>query len=289
MKKILSLFTFCLFIFSANAQIEKPLWEFGGGLRLNYQGLSGGYEGERYSDGYKFGLDYHEIGMDNYSTSVGLAFGGRYKKWNLAFAGSTGSYPGEFETKFDIVRDDVQIDSGATVKGQIDMQIGALTTTYGIIQKKHDLGVGIGFLILNMGAVFETTDVNGDAVTLGEPMLFPMPFLALAGRLNYGDFRVVGSGGGALFKGEKDGLDYDVKYYTVDIKVAYDFYKGDNWSYNAAFGFRKLFMDMYMENDLGWAKETDHYTGPYVSLRAKFSSTDRWTYIRKKDRKKEQE
>lgn len=284
------LFVFLLITTSvAMAQKERPKWEFGGGLRFNYQGLSGGYEGERYSDNYKFEMDYHEIGMDNYSPSVGLAFGGRYKKWNLAFAGSTGSYKGEFETKFDIVRDDIQIDSGAVVNGQIDMQIGALTTTYGIIQKKHDLGVGIGFLILNMGAVFETTDVNGDHVELGEPQLFPMPFIALAGRLNFGNFRLVGSGGGALFKGEKDGLEYDVKYYTVDIKGTYDFYKGDNWSYNAAIGFRKLYMDMYMENDLGWAKETDHYTGPYISIRAKFSSSEKWTFTRRKDRKKNNE
>ena len=81
-------------------------------------------------------------------------------------------------------------------------------------------------------------------------------------------------------------MDYDVKYYTIDIKAVYDFYKGDNWSYSASLGFRKLFMDMYMENDLGWAKEKDIYTGPYISLRAKFSSLEKWTHIKRKDRKK---
>lgn len=285
MKKILIIGALLFAVVTVFAQKERSLWEFGGGLRFNYQGLSGGYEGERFSDNYKFKMDYHEIGMDNYSPSMGLAFGGRYKKWNLAFAGSRGVYNGEFETKFDIARDEIQIDSGATVKGTIEMGIGALTTTYALIQKKHDLGVGIGFLILRMGSSFSTTDVNGNELSFGEPATFPMPFLAMAGRLNFGDFRIVGSGGGAIFKGEKDGLDYDVKYYTIDIKGVYDFYKGENWTYNASIGFRKLFMDMYMENDLGWAKETDHYTGPYIAIRAKFSSSERWTYVRKKDRK----
>jgi len=267
------------------AQVERAKWEIGGGLRLNYLGLSGGYEGERASDGYQFKLNYQDIGMDNYSPSLSIALGARYKKWNLAFAGSKGSYKGEFDTKFDIVRDDVQIDSGAHVNGQIDMGIYALTTTFALIQKKHELGVGIGFLILNMGSTFCTTDNSGEPVSFGDPMIFPMPFLAIAGRLNFGDFRLVGSGGGAVFKGNKDGLDYDVLYYTIDVKGAYDFYKGDNWSYSASIGFRQLFMDAYMENDMGWAKEKDIYSGPYISIRAKFSSIEKWTYVRKKDRK----
>ena len=102
-----------------------------------------------------------------------------------------------------------------------------------------------------------------------------MPFLAFAGRLNFGDFRISASGGGAIFKGEKDGLDYDVKYYTIDVKGVYDFYKGDNWSYSISLGWRTLFMDMEMQNDIGWATETDNYSGPYISLRAKFSSTEK--------------
>ena len=68
-------------------------------------------------------------------------------------------------------------------------------------------------------------------------------------------------------------------------KGVYDFYKGDNWTYNIGIGYRKLFMDMYMKNDLGWAKETDHYSGPYFAIRAKFSSSERWTYVKRKDRK----
>ena len=268
------------------AQVERAKWEFGGGLRLNYLGLSGGYEGERASDGYQFKLNYKDIGMDNYSPSMAIAFGGRYKKWNLAFAGSRGSYTGGFKTKFDIVRDDVQIDSGAHVDGQIDMGIYALTTTFALIQKKHELGVGIGFLILNMGSKFSSIDTSGNPVSFGEPILFPMPFLAVSGRLNFGDFRISGTGGGAIFRGNKDGLHYDVLYYTIDFKGVYDFYKGEHWSYSVSLGFRQLFMDMYMENDMGWAKEKDIYSGPYISIRAKFSSLERWTYVRKKDRKK---
>ncbi len=49
---------------------------------------------------------------------------------------------------------------------------------------------------------------------------------------------------------------------------------------------RRLFMDMYIKNDMGWAKENDIYSGPYISLRAKFSSTEKWTYVKKKTEKK---
>lgn len=267
------------------AQVERPKWELGGGLRLNYLGLNGGYEGQRAFDGYEFKLNYKDIGMDNYAPSLAIAFGGRYKKWNLAFAGSRGSYKGEFLTKFDIIRDEIQIDSGAQVNGAIDMGIYALTTTFALIQKKHEFGVGIGFLILNMGSSFSSTDNTGQPVSFGEPVLFPMPFLAVSGRLNFGDFKLSGTGGGAIFKGEKDGLQYDVLYYTIDLKGVYDFYKGDNWSYSVSLGFRTLFMDMEMENDLGWAKEKDIYSGPYISIRAKFSSIEKWTFIRKKGKK----
>jgi hypothetical protein len=230
-------------------------------------------------------MNYKDIGMDNYAPSFAIALGGRYKKLNLAFAGSRGSYTGDFLTAIDVIRDDVEIPAGSQVDGQIDMGIYALTTTYALIQKKHELGVGIGFLILNMGSEFSTTDANEEPVVLGGTNLFPMPFLALAGRLNFGKFRLSGSGGGALFKGEKDGLDYDVKYYTIDVKGVCDFYKGENWSYSASLGYRQLFMDMYMENDLGWAKENDIYSGPYISIRAKFSSTEKWTHIPRKQRK----
>ena len=33
------------------AQIERPKWEMGGGVRLNYMGLNGGLSGYRNSDG----------------------------------------------------------------------------------------------------------------------------------------------------------------------------------------------------------------------------------------------
>jgi hypothetical protein len=270
---------------SLTAQIERSKWEIGGGLRLNYLGLSGGMSGYRASDGYEFDLDYHEIGMDNYSPSLAIAIGGRYKKWNLAFAGSRGSYKGGFTTPAEIVRDDVKIDSGAIVDGQIDMGIYALTTTFGIIQRKHDLGVGIGFLILNMGSSYKTTSTIGELIDLGGNQFFPMPFIAIAGRLNFGKFRFAGSGGGAYFKGKKDDLNYEVIYYTFDIRAIYDFYKGDNWSSQISLGYRSLFMDMDMSNDLGWAREKDIYSGPYISIRAKFSSDEKWTYVKKKDRK----
>lgn len=207
-----------------SAQIERAKWEIGGGLRFNYLGLDGGYSGLRYEDNYEFKLNYKDIGMDNYSPSFAIALGGRYKKLNLAFAGSRGSYKGEFDTKFDVVRDEIQIDSGSHVNGAIDMGIYALTTTFALIQRKHELGLGIGFLILNMGSSFSTTDVNGEIIDLGGTHLFPMPFLAIAGRLNFGNFRLNGSGGGA-----------------------------------------------------------------YISLRAKFSSTEKWTHIPRKERKKQQE
>lgn len=270
----------------AYSQVERSKWELGGGLRLNYLGLDGGYSGERYSDNYQFGLNYKDIGMDNYTSSIAIALGGRYKKLNLAFAGSRGSYLGEFETAFDIIRDDIQIDSGSHVNGSIDMGIYALTTTFALIQKKHELGIGIGFLILNMGSTFSTTDVNEETINLGGDHLFPMPFLAVAGHLNFGDFRLSGSGGGALFKGVKDGLDYDVKYYTIDVKAVYDVYKGEHWSYSVSLGFRQLFMDMYMENEMGWAREEDTYSGPYISVRTKFSSSEKWTHVPRRERKK---
>ncbi len=76
---------------SLAAQIERPKWELGGGIRLNYSGLDGGFSGHRNSDGYEFDIDYHEIGMNTYSPSFALAIGGRYKKWNLEFAGSEGN------------------------------------------------------------------------------------------------------------------------------------------------------------------------------------------------------
>jgi len=279
---VLFIFTF----FQSNAQVERSKWELGGGLRLNYLGLSGGISGFRASDGYEFELNYKDIGMDNYAPSLAIAIGGRYKKWNLAFAGSRGSYKGSFTTPTEIVRDEVKIDSGAMVDGQIDMGIYALTTTFGIIQKKHDFGVGIGFLILNMGSSYKTYDTNGELIDLGGNHFFPMPFLAIAGRLNFGNLRFAGSGGGAYFNGKQDDIDYRVFYYTVDIRAIYDFYKGEKWSSSVSLGYRTLFMDMEMTNDLGdWATEKDNYSGPYVSVRVKFSSPEKWTFIRKKDRK----
>ena len=81
---------------SANAQSQEVMWEAGGGLRLSYLGLSGGMSAFRASDGYEFNLDYKDIGMDNYSSSLSLVLGGRIKKWNLMFNASRGSWAGAF-------------------------------------------------------------------------------------------------------------------------------------------------------------------------------------------------
>jgi hypothetical protein len=268
------------------AQIERPKWELGGGVRLNYMGLNGGFSGYRNDDGKTFDLNYEDIGMNTYSPSFAIAFGGRYKKLNLEFAGSKGSYNGSFITPADMVKDDVLIDSGSVVSGTVDMSMYALFTNFALIQKKHDLGVGIGFMLLNMGANYTTLNDNNEEVKLGGDQWFPMPFLAISGRLNFNKFRINISGGGAIFKGEMDDVDYDVKYYTVDVSVAYDFLKTGRLAYSADIGYRDLYMDLKMDNVMGWYKEKDIYRGPYATIRVKFSSEEMWKYIKRKDRNK---
>ena len=269
-----------------SAQVERPKWEFGGGIRLNYMKLTGGMSGYRNADGYSFDTKYNEIGMDTYSPSFAIALGGRYKKWNLEFGGSKGSYDGNFITTTDIVRDDVQIDSGAVVSGTLDLNMYALSTNFGLIQRKHDLGIGIGLLLLYMGSNYNTTDTYGQAITLGGEEWFPMPFLALGGRLKFGDFRISANGGGAFFNAKKDDVDYDVTYFTVDLNAAWDFLKKKRTKYSVDLGFRTLFLDMKIENENGWYKEKDNYFGPYISVRILFSSKDLWSFTKKKDRKK---
>ena len=269
-----------------SAQIERPKWEFGGGVRLNYMGLNGGFSGYRNSDGQKFDIEYDEIGMNTYSSSFAIALGGRYKKWNLEFAGSRGSYNGSFITPSDIIRDDIQIDSGSSVKGTVDMSMYALFTNFALIQKQHDLGVGIGFLLLNMGIDYSTVDINDQVVRIGDDQWFPMPFLAVSGRLNFNKFRIAGTLGGAFFKGNIDNADYDVKYYTIDVSATYEFLRTGRLTYSADIGYRDLFMDLDMENEVGWYHEKDIYKGPYASLRIKFSSAEMWKYVKRKDRVK---
>ncbi len=46
-KKTLLVIGIGLFTIALNAQIERAKWEIGGGVRFNYMGLDGGYEGER--------------------------------------------------------------------------------------------------------------------------------------------------------------------------------------------------------------------------------------------------
>jgi hypothetical protein len=270
-----------------SAQIERPKWEVGGGVRLNYMGLNGGFSGYRNSDGKTFDLNYEDIGMNTYSPSFAIALGGRYKKWNLEFAGSRGSYNGSFITPADMVRDDQQIDSGSVVSGTVDMDMYALFTNFALIQKQHDLGVGIGIMLLYMGSNYTTYDVNEQEVKLGGDEWFPMPFLAISGRLKFDKFRINLSGGGALFKATMDEVDYDVKYYTFDASVAYDFFETGRLAFSADLGYRNLFMDLKMDNDMGWYKEKDIYRGPYATIRVKFSSEEMWKYVKRKDRNKE--
>lgn len=286
MKKTL-ITAFLVISTTLTAQIERPKWEFGGGVRLNYMGLNGGLSGYRYSDGTTFDLNYKDIGMNTYSPSFAVALGGRYKKFNLEFAGSRGSYNGSFITPADMVRDDQQIDSGSVVSGTVDLDMYALFTNFALIQKKHDLGIGIGFMLLNMGSNYTTRDVNDIEVKLGGSELFPMPFLVLSGRLNFDRFRINLSGGGAIFKGKMDEINYDVKYYTVDISAAYDFLELDRLAFSADIGYRNLFMDLKMDNDMGWYKEKDIYRGPYATIRIKFSSEEMWKYVKRKDRNKD--
>jgi hypothetical protein len=286
MKKTLLIF---LIAFSTTlaAQIERPKWEFGGGIRFNYTGLNGNMSAYRNSDGYNFDLGYEEIGMDNYSPSFAIALGGRIKKWNLEFGGSRGVYEGSFITPTDMVKDDVQIDSGSVVSGKLDMTMFMLTTNFGLIQRKHDLGIGIGILALNMGTNYSTTDINGQEIKLGGDQWFPMPFLALGGRLKFGKFRINGTAGGAIFIGNMNGDDFDVKYITLDLDAAYDFYQKGRFGLSADLGYRFLFMDTKIENELGWYKEKDIYQGPYATVRVKYYSEEMWKFVKRKDRKKD--
>lgn len=259
------------------AQVERPRWEVGGGLRVNYMGLGGGFSGTRSSDGYSFDIKYKDIGMDNHATSYSVALGGRYKKFLLEFGASRGSYDGGFTLGADVVRDDMQLDSGAVVSGTLDLALYALSTTFGLIQQKHDLYLGLGILLLNMSSNYTSRDVNGQEVKLGGDVWFPMPFLALAGRWNFSDkFRLVGSVGGAYFKGDQDGTEYEVLYYTYDITAAYEFLQAGQMTYTVDVGYRNLFMDMDAENDKGLYHEKDIYTGPYATIRVLFSSVDMW-------------
>jgi len=265
------------FSIALTAQIERPKWEFGGGVRLNYMGLDGGMSGYRNSDGYSFNQDYKDIGMDNYTTSYSVAIGGRYKKFFLEFGASRGSYTGGFTLTTDVVKDNTQLDSGAVVSGSLDLSLYALSTIFGLIQEKHDLGLGIGVLLLNMASNYTTKDVNGAEVKLGGDEWFPMPFLAVMGRLNFSDrFRVVGSVGGAYYKGDKDGATFKVLYYTYDITAAYEFLQTSRLTYTVDVGYRNLFMDMDISKDIGVYHEKDIYSGPYATIRVLFSSAELW-------------
>jgi len=245
----------------------KPVWEFGAGLRLNYLGLSGGITGYSAEQDVPVDIDYREIGMDNYAPSLALAMAGKYKKFNLFFGASKGSYKGSFITKNDLVHEDELIPAGSEVDGNIRMGIYSLSTTFAIVQRQHDLGAGLGVLLLDMGMEFKTDDV-----TIGSDQVFPMPFLALSGRLNFGRLKFVGVGGGAYFGGKMDGYDYTVYYYTIDVKVAYDIIKTDNWATILSLGYRNLVMDSKASKEGSWFREKDKYQGLFLSVTQQFSS-----------------
>ncbi len=266
MKRVLITLCVLSMVVAANAQEKEVKWEFGGGLRFNYLKLSGGLSGYSAESGTEYNLNYEDIGMSSYAPSLSIALGGRYGRWNLAFGASRGSYTGSFVTQNDIERDDIFIPAGSHVDGKIDMGIYALTTTFAIIRKKHDLGVGLGFLFLNMGMEFKT-----EGETLGSDNFFPMPYLAASGRLNFGRFKISGVGGGAIYHGTQDDYVYDVLYYIYEVRSTYEFYKKDNWTATVSVGYRSLFMDSEAEKEGSWFKEEDRYKGPFVSLRIKWT------------------
>lgn len=242
-------------------------WNFGAGLRFNYLRLTGGFSGYSATDDATYHIDYSAIGMDNYAPSVALAVAGKYKKWNLFFGASRGSYTGSFITQQNITIKDETIPAGSNVDGKIDMGIYSLSTTYAFVKEpQHDVGIGFGFLILDMGTEFKTS-----TVTLGDSQIYPMPFLALSGRKKWGKYRLSAVGGGAYFAGDLDGLDYTVYYYTVDIKAGYEFLKNNHYTGVFSLGYRHLYMDSKAtQTDGSWFEENDRYAGPFMSVLIKF-------------------
>ena len=252
---------------SAQADDWENTWNLGAGLRLNYLRLTGGFSGYSATDDATYHLDYSAIGMDNYAPSVALALAGKYKKWNLFFGASRGSYTGSFITKQNITIKDETIPAGSHVDGKIEMGIYSLSTTYALVKEpQHDVGIGLGFLILDMDTEFKTS-----TVTLGDGQIYPMPFLALSGRKKWGKYRLSAVGGGAYFDGEMDGLDYTVYYYTIDIKGGYEFYKQNHYTGVFSLGYRHLYMDSKAtQSDGSWFEENDRYAGPFISVLVKF-------------------
>lgn len=247
-------------------QDQEELWEIGAGLRFNYLRLTGGISGYDAETGNMFDIDYSAVGMDSYSPSVALALAGKYKKFNLFFGASRGKYTGSFISKNDITIDGETIPAGSNVDGEIDMGIYSLSTTFALIQKKHDLGLGLGFLILDTGMKFSAEGKN-----IGDSHIFPMPFLALSGRLNFDKFRIVGVGGGAYFDGNIDGYDYTVWYYTADVRAGYEFYKKGNYTAIINLGYRTLYMDSKASKNGSWFEEKDRYAGPFMSILVQYT------------------
>ena len=279
MKSLLSVSLAIILFLTANVQAEEleimtaqeqeEVWDFGMGIRLNYLKLTGGFSGYSAKDNATYHLDYNAIGMSNYAPSAALALAGKYGKWNLFFGASKGTYTGSFITKQDITIKDTTIPAGSLVDGKISMGIYSLSTTYALAKKpEYDIGVGFGFLFLDMGTEFKTSDT-----TLGDSQIYPMPFLALSGRKKFGKFRLTAVGGGAYFNGEMDDLDYKVYYYTFDVKGGYEFYKKENYTAVASLGYRHLYMDSTAtQSDGSWFEEKDRYAGPFFSVLVKYTA-----------------
>jgi len=283
-------------------KFERDVWDIGLGVRLNYLGLYGGFSGYRASDGYQFDIKYKDIGMNVYVPSLAVAMDAKYKRWSFAFAGSRGVYKGDFINHMEICRDTVSIDSGSNISGKLGIGIYALSATYMMVMRKHEFGVGLGFLFMDLDVDYSAINAStGQPVSLGGHHFYPMPFLAIGAKFNFNRFRIIGTGGGAYFNEIKDGTGTTVWYYTLDVRGAYDVIRSPHWVGSLGLGYRSMFMDLKMDfaDARGWYHEEDHYIGPYLSLVVKFVGSQRWDPVlareahknhraEKKEQKKEQ-
>lgn len=76
-------------------------------------------------------------------------------------------------------------------------------------------------------------------------------------------------------------------YLTADINAGYDLFQTNRLQLSADLGYRVLYMNLHMDNDLGYYHEEDINQGPYASIRIKFCSKEMWKFVKRKDRKME--
>lgn len=279
MKKNIYLFLIIIISISAFGQSDSTkvkkskkegeiLWEAYGGLRFGYNKLTGGYEGDAHAGGEYYGADYDEIGMSSFAPSFNLSFGGRYKYWNMFISGARSEYNNKFILEEDRAIDDIVIPAGSEVEGTIGNNVLTVATTFNIIRRKHDLGIGLGMMFYDYLQRYSV--IGSDLVSEMNPLL-PMPFLAISGRLNFDKFKIVGSGGGAFFNGSFDDNKFKVIYYTYEIKGSYQLLQKNKWSSEIALGYRNLFMDIENNNGEYWFLAKNTYLGPFVGLVVKFT------------------